>query len=70
LKKSGLEVLYDDRENKTAGEKFVEADLIGIPFRLVVSEKTLAKDSVELKKRSENKAELIEINKLLPFSYV
>jgi len=70
LKKFGLEVLYDDRKNKTAGEKFIEADLIGIPWRAVVSEKTLAKNSVEIKKRNEQNAKLIKIDKLLPFSYV
>src|SRR3989338_5138671 len=36
LQKSGVEVLYDDRENKTAGEKFADADLIGCPVRIVV----------------------------------
>ncbi|MDP3726743.1 MAG: aminoacyl--tRNA ligase-related protein, partial [bacterium] len=41
LQKEGVEVLYDDREDASAGEKFADADLIGIPVRLVVSEKTL-----------------------------
>ena len=39
----GIETLYDDRDEKTAGEKFADADLIGIPWRVVVSEKTLVK---------------------------
>ena len=60
LQKSGVEVLYDDRINKTAGEKFAEADLIGIPIRLVVSEKTLKKNSVELKKREELSVKLVK----------
>ena len=47
-----IEVLYDDRDEKTVGEKFADADLIGIPWRIVVSEKTLDKNGVELKKRS------------------
>lgn len=64
LQKKGVEVLYDDRENKTAGEKFAEADLIGIPIRLIVSEKTLKEDSVELKKRAEEKVELVKISKI------
>ncbi len=42
-KAEGIEVLYDDREDKSAGEKFAEADLIGIPYRVLVSEKTLQK---------------------------
>lgn len=65
LKKSGVEVLYDDRVNKTAGEKFAEADLIGIPIRLVVSEKTLSKNSVEIKERSSEKARLVKIKDVI-----
>jgi prolyl-tRNA synthetase len=67
LQKAGIEVLYDDREGKTPGEKFVEADLIGTPIRLVVSEKTLSKNSIEIKKRSEKELRLIKIEKLTPF---
>ncbi|KKR36352.1 MAG: Proline-tRNA ligase [Candidatus Yanofskybacteria bacterium GW2011_GWE1_40_10] len=67
LTESGLEVLCDDREDKSAGEKFADADLIGCPIRLVVSEKTLAKDSVELKHRKSSELELIEIKDLKKF---
>jgi len=67
LEKRGIEVLYDDRTEKTAGEKFAEADLIGIPYRMVISEKTLGKDSVEVKKRSEKKVKLIKIRDLVKF---
>jgi len=56
----GVEVLYDDREVQ-AGEKFADADLIGCPYRLVVSAKTLAASSVELKLRTEDKSELVEL---------
>lgn len=56
---AGIEVLYDDRENITAGEKFADADLIGIPYRLIISEKT--KDEVEVKKRGEKQAKLMRI---------
>ncbi len=63
LQKKGVEVLYDDRA-KSPGEKFTDADLIGIPIRLVVSERTLAKDSVEVKKRSEKKIKLVKLNLL------
>ncbi len=61
----GVEVLWDDRENKTAGEKFAESDLLGIPLRLVVSEKTLEKNSVELKERSKDAVKLIKIKEIL-----
>ncbi len=47
----GLEVLYDDRP-LAPGSKFADADLLGIPVRLVISSKSLADDSVELKERS------------------
>ena len=60
----GIEVLYDDRMDVSAGEKFADADLIGIPIRLVLSEKTLEKNSVEIKKRDEKEAKLIIIDKL------
>lgn len=61
LVNSEIEVLYDDRKDKSAGEKFADADLIGIPYRVVVSDKTLENDSVEIKRRDSNKAELIKI---------
>ena len=64
LRRAGKDVLYDDREEASAGEKFGDADLLGMPIRLVVSEKTLARDSVEVKKRSEDKAELVPIKNL------
>ena len=51
MEKKGIAVLYDDRTDKTAGEKFADADLIGLPWRVVVSEKTLEKKGVEMKKR-------------------
>jgi prolyl-tRNA synthetase len=64
LQESGIDVLYDDRENKSAGEKLVDSDLIGIPLRLVVSEKTLAEDSAELKQRGKKETELVKIKGL------
>ena len=57
----GVEVLYDDRAEKTAGEKFADADLLGIPWRVVISEKTLKEKSVEIKKRSAGNAELVKL---------
>jgi prolyl-tRNA synthetase len=64
-KKQNIQVLYDDRENKTAGEKFGDADLLGIPYRVVVSERTLAANSVELKERSRAAGKMVKINQLL-----
>jgi len=65
LQKQGIQVLYDDRVDKSVGEKFAEADLIGMPYRIIISEKTLAKDSVEVKERSKSTAELVQIKQLL-----
>jgi len=61
LRKQGKQVLYDDRKDVNIGEKFAEADLIGIPERWVVSEKTLQKKSVEVKKRDKNKTTFINV---------
>lgn len=61
----GVEVLYDDRDEKSAGEKFADADLIGIPWRAIISEKTLQEKAVELKQRSEKEAKIISEKELL-----
>ena len=58
-----LEVLFDDR-NESAGVKFKDADLIGIPLRMVVSEKTLSKNCVEVKKRKSGEVEMVEADKI------
>jgi prolyl-tRNA synthetase len=65
LTKQGVEVLYDDRAEARAGEKFADADLIGIPTRIVVSKKTLAQNGVEVKKRSEAEAKLVSSDEVL-----
>jgi len=67
LRKEGFNVLYDDRENKSAGEKFAESDLIGIPIRIIVSQKTLKEKSVGIKNRNEKEEQLIKINNLTNF---
>lgn len=69
LQKAGLAVLYDDRAGVSAGEKFKDADLIGIPNRIVVSEKTLAKNSVELKKRDLELTELVKLEGILNYKF-
>jgi len=65
LEKNNIEVLFDDREDTSVGGKFADADLIGIPYRVVVSEKSLASGGVEVKKRSGKEREIVEIEKLL-----
>ncbi len=61
---AGIEVLWDDREVR-AGEKFADSDLIGIPYRVVISKKSLEAGGVELKKRSEQASEIIAIKDLI-----
>jgi prolyl-tRNA synthetase len=63
LSKRKIEVLWDDRQPASAGVKFADADLIGIPIRLVVSEKT--GDKIEWKKRNSSKIELLTIEQIV-----
>src|SRR3989338_3044297 len=56
LSRRGVDVLYDDRKDVSAGEKFKDSDLIGIPLRVVVSKKTLGEKKYEMKKRTEDTA--------------
>ena len=65
LVKNNIEVLFDDRESKSAGEKFSDADLIGIPTRVVVSDKSLEKGGVEIKKRNESESSIILVEEFL-----
>jgi len=60
LQAAGVEVLFDDRQ-ESPGVKFNDADLLGIPFRVTVSPRTLQKDSVELKRRSEKELALVPL---------
>src|SRR3989338_7183144 len=65
MTKNGIEVLFDDRDDLRAGEKFADADLIGIPYRIIVSEKTAENDSAEIKKRNEKKSEVLPIGEIM-----
>ena len=61
LQKQGFEVFFDDRTDVMAGEKFADADLIGIPLRLVMSDKTVAANVVECKVRASQEVVMIPI---------
>lgn len=63
LQVEGIEVLYDDRENVSAGQKFADSDLIGIPYRVVVSKRN--KEKLEVKKRSESETQFMNFKELL-----
>ena len=62
LIKAGVAVLWDERE-VSAGQKFADADLIGIPVRLVISKKT--KDKIEFRKRGDAKIELLTVKEVV-----
>ncbi len=64
LKDSHVEVLFDDRE-ESAGAKFADSDLLGIPMRVVISDKSLIAGGVEIKERKSDKSEIISIEQLL-----
>ncbi|MBI3103428.1 hypothetical protein HYZ05_00650 [Candidatus Daviesbacteria bacterium] len=59
----GIEVLFDDRKDVSAGAKFADADLIGIPYRVVISKKT--QEKLEVKKRSEKETQFNTLEQLL-----
>lgn len=61
---AGIEILYDDRD-LGAGAKFADSDLIGIPYRIVVSDKSLAAGGVEIKKRSEKESRIIKVEGII-----
>lgn len=59
LTAAGVGVIYDDRESVSPGEMLMDADLMGIPMRLVASEKTVTQNSLELKARTSNDVQII-----------
>lgn len=62
LEKGGASILFDDREDKTAGEQFADADLIGIPWRVVVSKRTVERNQIETKERGTGKTEVLPLD--------
>ena len=65
LQKEGIEVLFDDRHDMTAGEKFAESDLIGIPHRVIISKKTLEANGVEYINRAKDTKEILSPENLM-----
>lgn len=65
LQKKNIEVLYDDRDDVSAGAKFADADLIGIPVRLVISKRSLEKGGIELKNRDKTETQIIPVDKII-----
>jgi prolyl-tRNA synthetase len=60
---NNIEVLFDERSNVSPGEKFADADLIGIPYRAVVSART--GDKIELKRRDSDEIKMVDLNELI-----
>jgi len=68
LTAAGFEVLLDDRDKKTSpGIKFADMELIGIPHRVVVSDRGLAEGNLEYKSRAETEAQAVPLADILPF---
>jgi prolyl-tRNA synthetase len=65
LIKNNIEVLFDDRAGLTAGEKFADCDLLGMPCRVVVSARSMKENGVEIKKRTEEKGKVVTETELL-----
>ena len=64
LEKAGIDVLLDDRD-ETAGVKFKDSDLIGIPWRVVVSEKAAAAGGIEVKLRGEKDSHVVPVEEFV-----
>ena len=65
LIKNGIEVLFDDRGETSPGEKFADSDLLGLPYRVVISQRSMKDDGVELKKRNEEKGKILSVDELI-----
>ena len=59
---AGIEALFDDRTDAAAGVKFNDADLIGLPVRLVVSPRNLRQSAVEMRRRTAEEAEMVALD--------
>ena len=61
----GIECLYDDRTDQSAGVKFNDADLLGLPVRLVISPRNLQQGAVEMKGRTEEEAKMVPLDRVV-----
>ncbi len=64
LQKQGYEVLFDDRTDVSAGFKFNDADLLGMPVQVIAGEKNLKDGKVEVKLRATNEKQIVELSNL------
>lgn len=66
LQQAGFSVLYDDRE-ESAGVKFNDADLIGVPWRVTVGGRNLAQGNVEVKRRNEKERAVVALGQIIDY---
>ena len=66
LNEAGIEALFDDRANVSPGFKFKDADLLGMPIQVIVGEKGLKNEQVEIKVRRTKERSMIPIGELIP----
>ncbi len=67
LKKNKLEVIYDDRDGIRAGQMFADADLLGVPIRIVVSPRNLKENKLEISTRDKSVNEAIDISQAMDY---
>lgn len=65
LCQAGIEVLFDDRPGISPGEKFADADLLGMPYRAVISERSAQEGGIEIKQRKEKKGKILSVEELV-----
>jgi prolyl-tRNA synthetase len=63
---AGIEVLLDDRD-ASAGEKFADSDLLGLPYRIVLGKRSFERDIIELKKRTSEDMEEIKLESVVEY---
>lgn len=66
LTEMGIDTLFDDRANITAGFKFNDADLLGMPFQIIVGEKGLKNNQVEVKRRKTGERTMVALVEIIP----
>lgn len=67
MQQDGIEVILDDRDT-SAGEKFADIDLLGVPLQFVISQKTLEQDSAEWKIRATGEKGLVKLDEIIPMA--
>lgn len=66
LTDEGMDVLFDDRSTVSAGFKFNDADLLGMPFQIIVGEKGLKNNQVEVKRRKTGERTMVALSEIIP----